>query len=345
MRLVRLAWGCLIGAAACAPALGAEPADLLVRMSEAARSANYQGVIVYRTQDRLETLRVIHGFEDGVEMERVQALDGTPREVLKRDGRVICLLPKDRRVTVDRTTPKGLFPELSAERVAQIAQVYEFQELGSARVAGRSCRGLAITPRDDFRYGYHICADSETDVPLQVNLIARDGQLLEQMKFTEVEFPPSIPAQAFRSGLDPAAEPSSEPVPAAAGPLAGPVVGPLPWQFRKLPPGFRVTMRELRPTADGKGIVEHVLLSDGLSAVSVFSARREVPVQGFQGQSSMGAVHAFGRLIGRVHVTVVGEAPPQTVRMIGENLPADEAVVAPQPLIGPLPADGERPAP
>ncbi|MFA5939234.1 MAG: MucB/RseB C-terminal domain-containing protein [Sinimarinibacterium sp.] len=347
MRRLRLPIAvCLFGAFASGQVWAAASSDLLVRMSEAARSVNYQGVIVYRTQERLETLKVVHGVDDGVEMERVQALDGAPREVVKRDGQVICLLPKDRRVTVDKTTPKGLFPALSAERVAQLAEVYEFRDMGSARVAGRSCRALAITPKDDFRYGYQICADAQTDVPLQVNLVARDGVVLEQMKFTEVEFPRSIPAQAFESNLESApAQQAAQPVQAARVadvPVAGPAAAPAPWQFRDLPPGYRVTMREVRPTADGKGVVEHVLITDGLSAISVFSARREAPAQGFQGQSSMGAMHAFGRLLGRVHITVVGEAPPQTVRLIGESLQPGEAAPSPQSAVaGPAAADGD----
>ena len=43
--------------------------------------------------------------------------------------------------------------------------------------------------------------------------------------------------------------------------------------FEKLPPGYQVVAREQRPlpnSADGR--IEHLLLSDGLSAVSVFSA-------------------------------------------------------------------------
>lgn len=294
-----------------------DPASMLVEMSDAARNANYQGVIVYQTQDRMETLKVVHGIQDGHEVERVQTLTGAPREVVKRDGKVICLLPKDRKVTIDRPTPKGLFPSLSAERVARLAEVYEFREIGEERVAGRSCKGLAILPKDRYRYGYEIWADAKTRVPLKVNLIGRNGSVLEQMMFTEVEFPERIADSAFEPAD--AAAPPSPAVVAAVEPQPAPVAAPT-WRFRELPPGYRVTMRSLRPTPDGKGVVEHVLLTDGLSAVSVFSTRRAAPAQPFQGQSRMGAVHAFGRMLGTVHITVVGEAPPETVRLIGESL-------------------------
>lgn len=313
------------------PALAAgEAADWLVRISEASRIANYRGVIVYQARDTQETLRVVHRFQDGVEMERVQTLTGLPREIIKQDDRVICLLPRDRRVTVDRPTPKSLFPGLTLERVTQIGQVYEFDDLGQARIAGRNCRGIAIMPRDDYRYGYEVWADELTAVPLKVNLIGRDGGVLEQMMFTQVEFPDRIPDTALQSELDPQQRFARlpVPVPAAAVPAiaVAPSVVPLPQQpvvtvrLDRLPPGFKVVQRDLRPTADGKGVVEHLLLSDGLSAVSVFRARKAAPARVFQGVSQMGAVHAYGRLQGTVHITVVGEAPQETVRLIGESL-------------------------
>jgi len=316
-------------------AAAADPAAWLAKMSEAARTANYQGVIVYQTQDRLETMRVVHRYKDGGEVERVQTLTGAPREILKTGNQVICLLPRDRKVTLELPTPKGLFPGLTPERVEQIARYYEFQNVGEARIAGRNCRGITIAPRDQFRYGYEIWADAATAVPVKVNLIGRNNRVMEQLMFTEIDFPKSIPDSALQTELDPrqfqkVTRVVQDPKPFTdAAPAAGEV------QVANLPPGYRVTMRDVRPTADGQGMVEHLLLSDGLSAISVFSARRKVPAQVFQGASQIGALHAYGRVVGQVHITVVGEAPSETVRLIGEN-------VQPAPSV-PVPA-GDAPA-
>lgn len=328
----RLAILLLAGVGLPAWAAGAEPAEWLVRVSDASRTANYQGVIVYRTRDTLETMKVVHRFQDGVELERVLTQTGQPREIIKQDGKVICLLPQDRRLTVERPTPKGLFPGLTLERVAQIAQIYSFEDLGVARVAGRSCRGIAVAPRDAYRYGYEIWADESTGVPLKVNLVSGQGQVLEQMMFTEIAFPASIPDVALQSELDPqrlaAGAAHSRLIPAPTAAPAGPP-DMARARFDRLPPGFRVTLRDVRPTADGKGVVEHLVLSDGLSAVSVFSARKAVPKRAYEGVSQMGAVHAYRRMNGTVSVTVMGEAPPETVRLIGESLrPAPEAPAA-----------------
>ncbi|HSW13929.1 MAG TPA: MucB/RseB C-terminal domain-containing protein [Solimonas sp.] len=319
---------------ALAPAVfAADPAEFLVRIGEAARGSNYQGVIIYRGDDMLETMRVTHRFRDGMEHERVQSLNGDPREILKENNKVICLLPKDRKLTMNLPTPKALFPALSPERLQQITQVYELRDLGTARVAGRNCQGLAIVPRDQFRYGYEIWADQDSAVPLKVSMIGREGEVLEQMMFTEIEFPATIPDEAFRPQLAPG-ETRQVVQMVENPPLPQPgVVVRAGLQLDRLPPGYRVAFREMRPLPNGRGTVEHLVLSDGLSAISVFSARKTgavAPVS--QRVSQMGTVHAYRRQVGTLHVTVVGEAPQETVRMIGDGakpLATAEAPAAP----------------
>lgn len=317
------------------PALAAgDAAEWLLRVSDAARSANYQGVVVYHGDDVLETFRVTHRYDAGGERERVQSLTGEVREILKRDDKIICLLPKNQRVTSVRPTPQALFPALNAQRLQQISQVYDFQDLGRARIAGRSCRGIAIAARDSYRYGYEVWADAENAVPLKVSVTGPDRRPLEQMFFTEVEFPASIPDSAFETALDPqrmreVTETAAGAITAAVDEVAATQNGATEppaqaaLEFGQLPPGFRVVMRDLRVLPDKHGTVEHVLLSDGLTSISIFRARRRRPIDPGSGGvsvSQMGAMQAYGRVVGRMHVTVVGEAPPQTLRMISEGL-------------------------
>ena len=331
MKRTRLA----VLAAGLALASGARAADgagdWLIQMSQAARMSNYEGVLVYRGDDILETFRVTHRFQDGSERERVQSMTGEVREVLKQNNKVTCLLPQDQRLTTVKrpATPKSLFKPLSHERLQQIATVYELRELGTARVAGRNCRGIAIAPRDEFRYGYELWADAESGVPLKLSLVSPDGRLLEQMFFTEVKFPRSIPDSAFAADVP--ARQARESTAAAADanaqaherePVADEVAETAPVQFSKLPPGFRVVRRNLQ--ASPSGVREHLLLSDGLSAVSVYRVLRKSPeaaaMAAAQRIDRMGPLNAYSRSVGQVQITVVGEAPRRTVQMIGDNI-------------------------
>lgn len=310
-------------AAASAPRASelADPAEWLLKTSESSRHLSYQGVVVYRDGETMETLRIVHRYKDGHEQERLTALSGAPRDVFREGDRVSCMLPHDHPAETAES-PQSLLPALSRHILRQTAPHYRFRDLGEARVAGRVSRGVAIEPRDEYRYGYEVWADLQTAVALKVSLIDHKGRAMQEMLYTEVQFPAHI---ADREFAPPPGMRSAAPRTPAAAPVATPVAqlagaGSTAWASKALPPGFTIAMRSLKPAVAGEGAIEHVLLSDGLSAVSVFSARMAQHDKLFRGFSHMGAMNAYGRMVGVFHVTVVGEVPQATVRMIGDGL-------------------------
>jgi sigma-E factor negative regulatory protein RseB len=321
-----------LGAALVAHAapVAADPADWLERVGSAARDTNYSGVIVYRDAQVMEVLRVVHRNRDGKVQERLTSLTGRPRDILHEGDRV-AWHGGEGGPEVAGGVPRGLFPQVSAQALRAAAQHYEFRELGEARVAGRPCLGVMMVPRDEYRYGYEICADRATAVPLRVTLLDPAGRTVEQVLFTEVAFPRDIADAAFEAPSGAAAAATPESAPATAPDVTD---APPAWQLARLPPGFRVVLRSRR-LLPGGGVVEHVLISDGVSAVSVFGAPPDAAGM-FSGLSHMGAMNAYARIVGTLHVTVVGEVPQSTVRMIGDGLqPAGAPAAAPQDAAAP----------
>ncbi len=144
-----------------------------------------------------------------------------------------------------------------------------------------------------------------------------------------MRFPSSIPESAFAADVP--VEQARESTAAAADaiaqaherePVVEEVADTAPAQFSKLPPGFRVVRRDLQ--ASPSGMREHLLLSDGLSAISVYRVLRRTPeaaaVAAAQRIDRMGPLNAYSRSVGQVQITVVGEAPRRTVQMIGDNI-------------------------
>lgn len=293
----------------------AEPSAWLVDINEAARTSNYQGIVTYRSGDGLETMRITHRYQNGEEREHMMSMTGAPREILRRDQRVSVILPSERKVMIENQAPTNLFPIMSQDTVMALTRHYNFREHGAARVAERGCRVVNVTPQDAFRYGYEMCADEERKIPLRVSLIDRRGRILEQMMFSEITFPVSIPDAVLESRLD--TRGFAQVTQQARAPAAGVTA----WALQNLPPGFRLKMREVRSLPGAQGMIEHLLLSDGLSMVSIYSAARLSP-QALQGLSNVGGVNAYGRIVGPFHVTVVGEVPEETVKMIGDGLVA-----------------------
>lgn len=300
----------------------ADPTSLLVNAAAAARTANYQGVIIYRDEGHLEALRVVHRF-DGTERERVTSLNGDPREVFRENDQVVLVLPKEQTMRVGLPPPpvKALLSQMTPERIATLKSWYDFKDLGPSRVASRPCTGVAILPHDQFRYGYELWSDDETHIPVKISLVDFKGAVLEQLMFSEISFPDRIPDEAFtptgntaRSDLVSRTDPAPLPVESLDDSGAG-------FTFGKLPEGFHVVMRMTHGGTGVNGVVEHTVLSDGLAAVSVFTRPQSDGQEPFRGGAHLNSVvHIYRRTVDGSIATVVGEVPHATVRMIGDGM-------------------------
>ena len=68
-------------AAAQTAASQAEGLQWLKKVSAAAQKLNYSGTFVYRSASRSETSRIVHRVSNGNQMEKIEVLDGSPRDI------------------------------------------------------------------------------------------------------------------------------------------------------------------------------------------------------------------------------------------------------------------------
>lgn len=303
------------------------PEKVLTEAANAAQTLNFEGVLVYRRGGPMEVLRVVHRYQDGRVSEHLLTLTGDRRELVQQGDRLVCIFPRNHRLIFVRSPIKGLFFHLNAKTIRRLNHWYRFRALGTTRIAGRKVTGVGIGPRDGYRYGYRVWSDVTHHLPLRVVLVGEGRRVLEQVMFTQIRFPKQIPDSAFQPKMSKSSGyriytrrvPSgSVPKLSASDSLVATVNSK--WSFSRLPPGFRIVLRDQRVMPDGVGRVQHILLSDGLATVSVFAAHMHSPGPYFQGISQIGSVHVFGRRLGDFHVTVVGEAPARTVEMIGDSI-------------------------
>jgi len=296
-----LGW-CLLPwvSAQAADAIDLGPATrLLDRMTAALRSLDYQGTLVYLIDNRLETLHLVHRIEHGRVQERLVSMSGPLRSVTRERDRVTCVMPNGHPILVKSQARRAfLQPEPIDPRA--LSDRYRTELLDSARVAGRDTDVVAIRPLDEVRYGYQFYLDRATGLPLKSDLIDHRGEAIEQLLFTSIEL----------SGTSAAPSPEflDAPPPVAAGRPAGPL--PAPWQFDPRPAGFELTMHDVMEGAQGAQI-DHFVFSDRLSSYSVYIEGNAV--DGFDGVTRIGAVHAAGRVVDGHQVIAVGEVPAGTV--------------------------------
>lgn len=289
----------------------------LDQMSIALQSLNYDGTFVYLHDGKLETMRIVHQTGEHGEMERLVSLTGSPREVLRDDRAVTCIMADSKSVTVGQRRPRQPFPVVP-EDLDSLSRYYQLQELGEDRMAGYMSRVITITPRDRFRYGYRFWIDTSNYMLLKSDLIDVDGEAIEQVMFTHLKVSNTIPATALQPSLTGDGYNWTSQGIDSHNPAARP--GSPDWVVKRLPAGFELTdFQRKRMRKDGAS-VEHMVFSDGLATMSVYVEKLGPDDKAFQGLSSMGAMNAFGAVVDDYQVTVIGEVPAATVQMVASSV-------------------------
>lgn len=287
----------------------------LDKMNRAVDTLNYQGVFIFRHGRRVETMRIVHGYDEGGERERLVSLTGEPREIIRDKDALTCIWPGSKSVVVEPRSRYRGFPANVLD--AQARPNYQYSVEGVDRVAGLSCRKVSVVPEDDFRYGYRLCISEDSGMLLRSELIGVDGDVVEQVMFTSFELLDEVPDEALKSRYSGEGYTLHEASRAKHEAEYGPDPG---WKLTDLPRGFELSSNVKRPMAANLDLVQHMVLTDGLASVSVFIAEEGPMEDRYQGVTSSGALHAFADINHGHQITVVGEVPEVTVTRIGEGL-------------------------
>lgn len=290
-----------------------EALDWLRKIYRATEKLSYSGTFVYQQGGRTETSRItrLAGADGGIE--KLEVLDGAPREILRTRDEIRCYLPESRTVKVDRRSDPREFPALLPAQVDRLAQYYVITLGPMRRIAGFDCQAIELTPKDDLRYGYRLWADARTGMLLKAQTFDRGGQTMEQFAFTHLEIG-NVPRERLRPPR------SAQGWRVEQAGVAPADLSRSGWRVGAELPGFRKIVEIRRMLRDTQPVAQMVY-SDGLAAVSVFiepmPGRAEAAPMGI---SSMGAVNVYTREVANHLVTVVGEAPAASVQHIGNTV-------------------------
>ncbi len=281
----------------------------LRKMQDATQKLSYTGTFVYQQGNRSETSRITRYVDRAGETERLEVLDGVPREIVRTRETVKCYLPESKVVKVERRSAERSFPALLPEKVTALARHYDISLGETRRIAGFDCQAVLLKPKDNLRYGYRLYADASSGMLLKAVTIDAGGETIEQFSFTQLAIG-NVSREMVRA-RHAAAGWRVENADASPAHLPG-------WGLSAELPGFHKIVELKRRIGESRP-VSQVVYSDGLAAVSVFiepiDARHEAVRTGL---ASMGAIHIYTREVANHKVTVVGEAPATSVQRIAD---------------------------
>jgi sigma-E factor negative regulatory protein RseB len=324
--------GALLGSTPQLACAADEPREWLEKMNKALATRNYDGTFFHISEGRVETMRIVHRVRAGRVTERLQSLDGSGREFVRANDELTCYLPDQHTVLVEPRQDRGPFLGSLPQFDATVSDFYRIEALPATHILGRPVKGIAVNPKDQFRFGYRLWLDEKTAMPLKTQLCDSRGQVIEQIFFARLDMPENIPD----SDLAPTVR---------ADGMRWVRQGPTPdnastalaaYRASQLPPGFRLTVQGAQTLGGASAPASHLVYSDGLATVSVFVEEQSVTVSGItvpsdsqaqpapqspmQGLARVGSGYAFSTVVQGHQVTAVGEVPAQTVEFIAHSV-------------------------
>ena len=289
------------------PAADQEAVQWLDKMSRTASEASYQGVVTLQRGSDLQVMQLSHSVGGDTESEQLTRLTGQGARIERNRHPLDCVHPGHQLLRLSSALQEG---------ACGVAEHYRFKVGEGGRVAGRHAVRILVEPRDLYRYGYVLDLDHETGLLLKARMVGRGNTTLELFQFAKLSY-----------GLPDLDDESSELVVEAPHPadhdhpqLRAVDDSALPrneWFVSWLPEGFM-------PTAPATGPGASRSYTDGLAVFSIFLEELQRDMQPGEGVVRQGGTISYtrGKRLGSapVLITVIGEVPINTARMVVESV-------------------------
>jgi sigma-E factor negative regulatory protein RseB len=292
----------------------ADAMQWLQRIYSAADTLSYTGTFIYQHGEQMETSRITRIVDSSGVHERIETLDGPPREIVRHNEEVKCYFPQALKIKIDSQRETKPFPAVRGDQLKDIAEHYHVRKGEVTRIAGYDCQALVLEPKDTMRYGHKLWADVNTGMLVKSKTFNDKRELVEQFVFTQLQIGGNIDKDLVKSRFAEAGR-SWRVEKSGVAPADLSKNG---WSLRPgaLPPGYK-KIAELRRNMGETLNVGHIVVSDGLAAVSVFiEAQGDRNANAQPGALKRGALNVFMRKVDTHLVTAVGEAPADSVRSI-----------------------------
>ncbi|MBP2167931.1 sigma-E factor negative regulatory protein RseB [Erwinia toletana] len=282
---------------------------LLQQMEQASQSLNYELAYINVSRLGIESLRYRHAIVDNKVFAQLLQMDGPRREIIQRGNDISYFEPGLEPFTLNGSYIVDSLPSVVNADFRQLTSNYDFISVGRTRIADQLCEVIRIVARDGTRYSYIVWLDSDTKLPLRIDLLDRDGETLEQYRV--VSFAVDEGVRNMMQGLTKANLPPSLSVPMAEKVSFN-------WKPTWLPSGMKQVSQSRRNIPSLNKPVESRLYSDGLFSFSINISPADK-------SSSAQLLRTGRRTVQTVvrdnsEITIVGEIPPSTSKRIADSI-------------------------
>ena len=98
--------------------------EILHKIQSSAEKLNYAGTFVYQQANQIRTSRITHYADVNGELEKLEILDGKPREYIRKGDEVSCFLPETKTVQIEKNVTQEVFPALLTQNMQSLPDLY-----------------------------------------------------------------------------------------------------------------------------------------------------------------------------------------------------------------------------
>ncbi len=297
--------------------------EWLVRMHESSmKKRSYVGTMVQTSREGMSSARIWHACDGASQIERIEALTGSPRSSIRKDDKLVTFLPEVKLVRMEKREGLGAgaganFGDLLKHGANQIPEFYTLKSQGIERIAGLEADVVQLKPRDDLRYGYRLWTERKNALVLKLQTLDASGAVLEQAAFSELQLDAPVKADKLKQMMKP-----NEGWRVEQADIVKTTAAFEGWALKTAVPGFKSVSCHKRGSANADASDDTLqwVFSDGLATVSLFVETFDKTRHTQEGLASAGATHSLFRRIHDFFLTAVGEVPPQTLRNFASAL-------------------------
>jgi len=280
--------------------------EWLEKMSHAMNALEYQGTVAFFKNGRLDTMKYFHAIDNGQDQERLLSLNSPMREVIREAGAVRCVFKGSTQSVVNNHPVSESFIVNLPGTFSDLNTIYSLSALGNESVAMRMAQVVSIQADDQYRYDRKIWIDKSHFLPLKLEVYDSAGTTLEQVVFTELLVNEDVDFIKSDSPTETIEKSDALSIDDAS------------FIVDNIPAGFQIRFFTRMNDENTKQVVEHLLLTDGFSSISVYL--EAIASDTREGLQTLGSVSSYTHIIDDFQITAMGEVPSAAVQFIAQGI-------------------------
>ena len=282
---------------------------MLEKMEKASATLNYEFAYINVSRQGIESLRYRHAIVSGQTYAQLLQMDGPRREIIQRGKEISYFEAGLEPFTLPGEHIIDGLPSVLYADFDRLKNYYDFIPVGRSRVADQMCDVVRVVSHDGSRYSYVIWLDVDTSLPLRVDLLAQDGEPIEQ--YQVISFAVDEGVSRMMESLKNASLPPVLSLP------SGDKVN-FNWKPGWVPAGMQMISQTRRQIPTMGKAFETRLYSDGLFSftINVTDADKDSLNQSLR----TGRRTIQVEIRNNKEISVVGELPAATAKRIADNV-------------------------